>query len=292
MSKTINKVQQLKAPPQISEAFNKHFTSVGPKLAEKITSQPIDDPLKYLGSKATGTKFTLQPYELKAAFVEGDIYIVILILGYVDLSVSLDRLANADLKEFSNFDIESKVCGTRVYCSDCGEDAATWLSTVLGKSCRLLRQNLCQPRFLKRHTVESSTITGVRSRLALANESQYLLISESSLSELTLGLDDSIDKNSVAPSFRANFLIQGFSPFKEESWKEVVIGKCNFKVVGNCKRCNVITINQSTAEKNKKPLEALMKVKGRKMEFGIYLVLSLMSTHEMSISVGQLVVPK
>eukprot|EP00794_Sanderia_malayensis_P018507 gene18507-20366_t len=52
---------ELKAPLQISEAFNKHFTPVGPKLAEKITSQPTDDPLKYLGSKATGTKFTLQP---------------------------------------------------------------------------------------------------------------------------------------------------------------------------------------------------------------------------------------
>ena len=42
---------ELKSPSQISEAFNKHFTTVGPKLAEKIEIQPFDDPLKYLGDK-------------------------------------------------------------------------------------------------------------------------------------------------------------------------------------------------------------------------------------------------
>ena len=48
---------ELKSPSQISEAFNKHFTMVGPKLTEKIEIQPSDDPLKYLGDKTGGTKF-------------------------------------------------------------------------------------------------------------------------------------------------------------------------------------------------------------------------------------------
>ena len=48
---------ELKSYSQISEAFNKHFITVGPKLAEKIKSQPSDDPLKYLRNKASGTKF-------------------------------------------------------------------------------------------------------------------------------------------------------------------------------------------------------------------------------------------
>ena len=52
---------ELKSASQISEAFNKHFTTVGPKLAEKIETQPSDDPLKYLGDKTGGTKFKLQP---------------------------------------------------------------------------------------------------------------------------------------------------------------------------------------------------------------------------------------
>ena len=45
---------------QISEAFNKHFTTVGPKLAEKIDSQPLDDPLRYLGNEVNNAIFKLQ----------------------------------------------------------------------------------------------------------------------------------------------------------------------------------------------------------------------------------------
>ena len=51
---------ELKSSSQISEAFNKHFTTVGPKLAGKIESRPFDDPLKYLAKKASGAKFELQ----------------------------------------------------------------------------------------------------------------------------------------------------------------------------------------------------------------------------------------
>ena len=52
---------ELKSPSQLSEAFSKHFTTVGPKLAEKIEIQPSDDLLEYLGDKTGGTKFKLQP---------------------------------------------------------------------------------------------------------------------------------------------------------------------------------------------------------------------------------------
>ena len=50
---------ELKSPSQISEAFNKDFTTVGPKLAEKIEIQPSDDPSDDLGDKTGGTKFKL-----------------------------------------------------------------------------------------------------------------------------------------------------------------------------------------------------------------------------------------
>ena len=57
---TIFEGTELKSSSQISEAFSKHFTTVGPKLAGKIQSQPSEDPLKYLGNRAKGTKFKLQ----------------------------------------------------------------------------------------------------------------------------------------------------------------------------------------------------------------------------------------
>ena len=44
----IFKGTEFKTPLQISEAFNKHFTTVGPKLAEKVISQPLDNLPRYL----------------------------------------------------------------------------------------------------------------------------------------------------------------------------------------------------------------------------------------------------
>ena len=50
---------ELKSSLQISESFNKHFTTVGSKLAEKIISQPSENLLKYLGNEINDTKFNL-----------------------------------------------------------------------------------------------------------------------------------------------------------------------------------------------------------------------------------------
>ena len=58
--KVIFKGTELKLSLQISEAFNKHFTAVGPKLAEKIISQPSDDPLNCLGNEINNARFKLQ----------------------------------------------------------------------------------------------------------------------------------------------------------------------------------------------------------------------------------------
>ena len=42
------------------EAFNKKFTTVGPKLADKVISQPSDDPLSYIGIEINNTRFKLE----------------------------------------------------------------------------------------------------------------------------------------------------------------------------------------------------------------------------------------
>ena len=41
--------QRLDRPNEIAEAFNKHFVTIGPKLASNIEQKPDDNPLKYLG---------------------------------------------------------------------------------------------------------------------------------------------------------------------------------------------------------------------------------------------------
>ena len=56
----IFKGTEFKAPLEISEAFNKHFTTVAPKLAEEVFSQPLDDPLRYLGNEINNARFKLE----------------------------------------------------------------------------------------------------------------------------------------------------------------------------------------------------------------------------------------
>ena len=43
--------QRAEKPDDIAEAFNRHFISIGPKLAENIETKDFGDTLKYLPSK-------------------------------------------------------------------------------------------------------------------------------------------------------------------------------------------------------------------------------------------------
>ena len=86
---------ELKSSSQISEAFNKHFTTVGPKLAQKIKSKPSNDPLKYLEHKANSTKFKLQP--VSVGYVERAIRALI-----DSKSPGADRIPVKILKDAAN----------------------------------------------------------------------------------------------------------------------------------------------------------------------------------------------
>ena len=55
--------QSIDKSSEISEAFNNHFVTIGPKLAEKIECEESDDPLKYIdneGSSADAPRFAFQ----------------------------------------------------------------------------------------------------------------------------------------------------------------------------------------------------------------------------------------
>ena len=45
------KGQNLENPRGISEAFNDHFVTIGPKLTSEIQSEATDDPLQYLSAE-------------------------------------------------------------------------------------------------------------------------------------------------------------------------------------------------------------------------------------------------
>lgn len=112
---------------------------------------------------------------------------------------------------------------------DCGAAAAKWLTGVLGKKCQLVRQN---PQHNRRS--RGSQSQGIPS-LSLANEAQYLMLSESSLEQLLVAISpDSagLDIYDLALRFRANFVVSDgeMEPYGEEKWKEIGIGNHTFQV--------------------------------------------------------------
>ncbi|XP_074652218.1 molybdenum cofactor sulfurase-like [Tubulanus polymorphus] len=165
----------------------------------------------------------------------------------------------------------AKVCGDGVNGIDLGEQAGEWVSDALGQSgCRLIQQHTDDNRST-RHTTDG--------QLSLANQSQFLLINQTSAKHLLEAINkqnatttDEIDLSNLLSRFRANFIISGGnSPFAEDSWSDIKIGSHKFHSEGRCNRCQMICIDQSSAEKNQTPLLTLTTINDKKMKFGIYL---------------------
>uniref|UniRef100_A0A8C4XD98 Molybdenum cofactor sulfurase n=1 Tax=Erpetoichthys calabaricus TaxID=27687 RepID=A0A8C4XD98_ERPCA len=156
---------------------------------------------------------------------------------------------------------QSKVCGDRVKAQDCGDEVASWLSLFLGRQCRLLKQ--C--RDFARSAWKTRQSASQPAHLSLANEAQYLLINRASVlhlqheiskrNECTPGQTPSMEQ--LIARFRANFVIQGVEPFEEDKWTDVKIGETSFQVVGQCTRCQMICIDQSSGTKNQELLQSL-----------------------------------
>ncbi|XP_072020767.1 LOW QUALITY PROTEIN: molybdenum cofactor sulfurase-like [Amphiura filiformis] len=182
----------------------------------------------------------------------------------------------------------SKVCGDRVEMLDCGDTVAEWLSSALGKSCRLLQQNDNFKRDCKFKEVLASD---QKAQLSLAQESPYLLLNRSSckvllenihekyshMSEkrsivLSTGQEKYVEIENLLGRFRGNFVIDNVSSFQEDKWKKMQIGQQVFMVGGLCTRCQMICINQDTAERSKEPLMTLTTFRGKRVPFGIHLL--------------------
>ncbi|XP_054266776.1 molybdenum cofactor sulfurase 2 isoform X2 [Macrosteles quadrilineatus] len=182
---------------------------------------------------------------------------------------------------------QSKVCGSQVQGWDCGEPAAQWLTTVLGRpGLRLLRQSDHYDRASKGKKNSSTS-------LALSNQAQFLLVNENSVNWLSDKLPDQSDcsEATMVDRFRSNFVVQGdLAPFEEQKWTEVVIGSIPFKVDGPCGRCQMICIDQTSGQKTKEPLTTLAANCNGSMKFGIYL--SQKSTDDSAVvKVGDSVIP-
>ncbi|XP_068716282.1 molybdenum cofactor sulfurase-like [Montipora foliosa] len=172
----------------------------------------------------------------------------------------------------------TKVCGDKVCAVDCGEEASHWVSDFLKRKCWLIEHCQQDGRTSKLGENEGDN-SGIQ--LSLANESQFLLITKSSINELLINVTQALetkdtetkqkDVDAMISRFRANLTVNGEKPFIEDEWRKIKIGNLVFKNQGKCNRCQMVCVNQETGSRTAEPLKTLGKLRGCRMPFGIHL---------------------
>lgn len=108
-----------------------------------------------------------------------------------------------------------------------------------------------------------------RQRILLSNESPILAINLSSLEALNRQIIEQGGKAVSPEVFRANIVVgpsaattesQSFA-YSEDHWSSLRIGQQDFKMLGSCRRCHMICIDQETAEKSEEPFVTLSKTR-------------------------------
>jgi molybdenum cofactor sulfurtransferase len=102
--------------------------------------------------------------------------------------------------------------------------------------------------------------------ILLSNESPILAISRSSLNALNRVIAQTGGKPATASVFRANIVLASASPeyeqpYSEDHWKGIRIGQQSFQMLGSCRRCHMICVDQNTAEKSSEPFVTLAKTR-------------------------------
>lgn len=180
---------------------------------------------------------------------------------------------------------QTTVCGdtidARAYTS---ATIAAFLTTAIGVPCQLARfptpsASCSSTRHSKAHLPRRTTDDSFHPIL-FSNESPILTISRSSLNRLNEAIKSRSGKACSPSAFRANiilaespFLAPGQEqPYAEDYWTHMQIGDQSFELLGGCRRCQMVCVDQITAEKNQEPFCTLAKTRrfaGRVL-FGVH----------------------
>ncbi|MGA4321866.1 MOSC domain-containing protein [Ectopseudomonas hydrolytica] len=132
---------------------------------------------------------------------------------------------------------------------DAGDEAAEWLSAMLGKPCRLVQV----PESRARQVDTAYAQPG--DRVAFADGFPLLLIGQASLDDLSQRVGQPLSML----RFRPNLVVTGSEAYAEDGWRRIRIGEVEFEVVKGCSRCILTTIDPQTGERNaqREPLATL-----------------------------------
>lgn len=160
--------------------------------------------------------------------------------------------------------------------SDCGDEAAAWLSALIGVPARLAWQD--DPT---RRPVDP-LYGRPEDRVSLADAYPLLLTTTASLDQLNDWIARTAAERGEEPRaplsmrrFRPNVVIDGVpEPFAEDTWKRVRIGEVGFRVSKGCDRCVFTTIDPVTLVRGKEPTRTLARHRrwDGKVWFGVNLI--------------------
>lgn len=211
----------------------------------------------------------------------------------VSVPLSADPSFHESVGEYKT--LNSQVCGdaivARTYSSKPVND---FFSTILGVKCTLARfpagGSGPSARHAKAHMQEhqkpkraspalnataastmpltppdSDTEKSARPIL-LSNESPILMINRSSVNALNQEIERNGGKLASASVFRANVVIASSDPsrqdaYSEDLWSGLQIRFQEFRMLGACRRCHMVCIDQKTAVKDEEPFVTLAKTR-------------------------------
>ncbi|KAF2015933.1 PLP-dependent transferase [Aaosphaeria arxii CBS 175.79] len=191
---------------------------------------------------------------------------------------------------------DAKVCGDRIRANTYkSAEITSFFTQALGVACHLARfppvgngvSSIASSRHSKAHLQKQrkisnlhvpgafpdagslAPITAAPNPILLSNESPILTISRSSLNRLNEQIKLEGGKAVPAEVFRANIVIAesldcppgAEQPYAEDDWRYMQIGDELFEVLGPCRRCQMVCINQQTAERNQEPFVTLSKTR-------------------------------
>lgn len=187
--------------------------------------------------------------------------------------------------------LSSRVCGDAIVAHTYAKkEVAEFFSTILGVPCFLARfpaggsgismrhskahlakhqqpQPMILPGSFPGPLTPPDSDSEVQKRpILLSNESPILVINKVSLDSLNSEILRTGGKPAPAAVFRANIMLassnlEAQKPYAEDDWKTLRIGSHTFEMLGSCRRCHMICVDQETAERGQEPFVTLAKTR-------------------------------
>jgi molybdenum cofactor sulfurtransferase len=115
--------------------------------------------------------------------------------------------------------------------------------------------------------------------ILLSNESPILMILTTSVAELNRRITDSGGIAVPYSTFRANIVLEPseigteMTAYAEDQWQTIDIGQERFELLGACRRCQMVCVDQEHGKKGQEPLNTLAKTRrfDGKVYFGVHM---------------------